>query len=167
MPGSLNGSTLIVVNGKKIAATDTAVCEGTLVKLNVAVVGPYGSSQTFQWERVTDLALTPQPFTGANVLADTTFEAHDSYYYRCKISCLGVDYYTNWRKVDVLKAMVVGDHYIESTLGVPKIYTPGQPGGRFQSYNLAVAEMKLCGITGSPGNVVFNVVAGTGPYLEQ
>lgn len=167
VPGSLNGSTLIVINGKKIAVTDTTVCENTLVKLNVAVTGPYGSSQTFQWERVTDLTLTPQPFTGANALPDTTFEAHDSYYYRCKISCLGVDYYTNWRKVDVVKAMVVGDYYIESTLGVDSIYTPGTAGGRFRTYNIAVRNMRLCGITGSPGNVVMNIVAATGPYLEQ
>ncbi len=165
VPGSLNGVTEIRINNN-LVISDTTVCENTTVKLGVKVVGPFGSAQTFQWERVKDLVQTPINFSSPMLLPDTTFETNDtSYYYRCKISCLGIDYYTNWRKVNSYPAMIVGNHYINSA--VAPNYIPGVVGSNFNNYDTAIKAMRYCGIKGSPGNVVFNVVALSGPYLEQ
>ncbi|MBS4043475.1 MAG: gliding motility-associated C-terminal domain-containing protein [Chitinophagaceae bacterium] len=165
VPGSLNGTTTVRIFGVKVAG-DTTICENTEIRLGVDVVGPYGSSQTFQWQRVKTLAGTPETLGSPMVLPDTIFSTNDtSYYFRCKISCLGTDFFTNWRKISSIPAMPVGNYTINS--GSPSNYTFGVAGGNFQTYDTAVRAMRFCGIKGSPGNVVFNVVPLSGPYYEQ
>lgn len=165
VPASLNGTTTVRVYGSKVAG-DTTICENTEIRLGVDVVGPYGSSQTFQWQRVKTLAGTPQTLGSPMVLPDTTFSTNDtSYYFRCKISCTGTDFFTNWRKISSIPAMPVGNYTINSA--VASSYTFGIAGGNFQTYDTAVKAMRFCGIKGAPGNVVFNVVPLSGPYYEQ
>ncbi len=170
VPGSLNGVTEIRVLNRLILG-DTTVCEGTDVKLGVNVVGPFGSSQTFQWERVKNLIDPPQDFGGPKLLPDTTFSTDDtSYYYRCKISCLGVDFYTNWRLLGSISSMPAGDYYINSNYPFPPLmdsdYVSGVAGAHFKNYRSAVNAMRYCGIKGV-GNVVFRVDPSSGPYVEQ
>ena len=167
VPGSLNGVTQIRVFNKLIAG-DTTVCENTPVKLSVKVVGPYGSAQTFQWERVKNLANTPDTFGAPMLLPDTLFNTNDtSYYYRCKISCLGVDFFTDWRLLSSISSMPAGDYSINSSFG-PGLtnYIAGVSGATFKTYDTAVKAMRYCGIKGT-GDVIFTVVPTTGPYVEQ
>ena len=165
VPGTLNGTTTVRVYGRKVVA-DTTICENTDLRLGVDVVGPYGSSQTFQWQRVKTLVGTPQTLGSPMVLPDTTFKTNDtSYYFRCKISCSGTDFYTNWRLVNSIPAMPVGNYTINSAQASNYVY--GNAGANFQTYDSAVKAMRFCGIKGAPGNVVFNVVPLSGPYLEQ
>ncbi len=171
VPGSLNGVTQIRIFNKLILS-DTTVCENTPVKLSVKVSGPFGSAQTFQWERVKDLSNTPDTFGAAMLLPDTLFNTNDTnYYYRCKISCLGVDFYTDWRLLNSISSMPAGDYYINSNFPFPSPlvdsnYVPGNTGANFRNYKSAVNTLKYCGIKGV-GNVVFRVEPTSGPYFEQ
>ena len=163
VPSSLNGTTVIYINAVKVVS-DSTVCEGTAVNLGVKVVGPYGSAQTFEWQKVRDTAQTPQIIGPASISSDTLIFTNDSnYYYRCKISCFGNDFYTNWRLLKSFPAMPAGNYSINSTIASNYTFIPG---GTFQTYDSAVKAMRYCGIKGI-GNVVFNVVPLTGPYLEQ
>ncbi len=170
VPGSLNGVTQIRIFNK-LVLSDTTVCENTPVKLSVKVVGPYGSAQTFQWERVKNLANTPDTFGAPMLLPDTLFNTNDtSYYYRCKISCLGVDFYTDWRLLNSISSMPAGNYSINSSYPFPPLidsnYVPGFTGADFRNYKSAVNAMRYCGIKGT-GDVIFTVVPTTGPYVEQ
>ena len=170
VPGSLNGVTQIRVFNKLILS-DTTVCENTPVKLSVKVVGPYGSAQTFQWERVKVLGNTPDTFGAPMLLPDTLFNTNDTnYYYRCKISCLGVDFFTDWRLLNSISAMPAGNYSINSSYPFPPLidsnYVPGFTGADFRNYKSAVNAMRYCGIKGT-GDVIFTVVPTTGPYFEQ
>ena len=159
---NLNGTTLIKIYNKP-QITDTTLCENTTVNLDINITAPYGSLQTFQWERVTDTMLTPQAFLPLLTHPDTSFTTNDtSYYYRCKMSCSSTNFYTNWRSIGAIAAMAFGTYTINSTIATNYIY--GINNSNFNSFNDAIAVMKVCGINGS---VTFNVVPLTGPYLEQ
>ncbi len=167
---NLNGTTLIKVYNK-IQITDTTLCENTTINLDINFTVPYGSLQTFQWERVIDTVYTPKAFLPLSTHPDTSFLTNDtSYYYRCKMSCSGTNFYTNWRKITVTPAMPTGNYNINSTYPFPSLidsnYYPGLAGADFRNYKSAVNAMRYCGIKGA-GDVIFNVVPTTGPYVEQ
>lgn len=171
-PGSLNGNTVIRVNNNKVIS-DTTVCENSLVNLDVKIYGPTGSSTMYQWEYViADSNNSPINFGSSLKVPDTVFNAtvtnvyDTAFYYRCKISCSGTDFYTDWRKLTVYSAMITGDYSIN--LDSATRYLPGAPNGMFTDYTTAIAKMKYCGIKGNGPVVRFNVQpATTGDYVEQ
>ncbi|MBC7887100.1 MAG: gliding motility-associated C-terminal domain-containing protein [Ferruginibacter sp.] len=138
---------------------DTTVCQNVPVTLNLTI-GAWGSAQSFQWQS----SLTAGgPFTaigGVRAYPDTTIISTVSRYYRCAVTCGGSTEFSNALLLQVTPALP-SDVYT-----INKIFPTNYPatGKNFNSFNDAKAAMS-CGIIGGP--VVFNVVAGTGPYVEQ
>ncbi|MCZ2223231.1 MAG: gliding motility-associated C-terminal domain-containing protein [Chitinophagales bacterium] len=140
--------------------TPTTACQNTPVFLNVTLA-QYGSGQTFQWQRAD--ALTG-PFTDVGnpkSSPDTLIMAGTTGYYRCMITCSGSSVYTDTVLLHVNPSLPAGTYTINNAQ--PTTYVPGIAGGNFDSYNATKTNMG-CGILGP---VVFNVVAGSGPYNEQ
>lgn len=173
LPSSLNGLTEIYVGNKKVFG-DTTICEGTPVAFKLKITGATGSSTTYQWEKSLDSSnvATYTNFGASLIQPDTVFTsqaltpADTTFFYRCKLSCQGADYYTNWRKMTVIPAMITGDYYIN--LDSATRYLPGAANGMFTDYTTAIAKMKYCGVKGSGPAVRFNVQAATaGDYAEQ
>lgn len=173
LPSSLNGLTEIYVGNKKVFG-DTTICEGTPVAFKLKITGATGSSTTYQWEKSLDSSnvATYTNFGASLIQPDTVFTsqaltpADTTFFYRCKLSCQGADYYTNWRKMTVIPAMITGDYYIN--LDSATRYLPGAANGMFTDYTTAIAKMKYCGVKGNGPAVRFNVQAATaGDYAEQ
>lgn len=112
-----------------------------------------GTTQTYQWQisadnsNWTDIGSTQ---TAAGYVASQT----STNYYRCAVTCSGNTSYSNSVLVTTT-AQPSGTYTIDKT--IPSSTT------NFTSIAAAVATLG-CGIT-SP--VTFNVVAATGPYIEQ
>lgn len=148
-----------LVNGKVDVTPDT-ICQYKPVYLHLNI-GAFGSGQTFQWQQAKTLA---GPFTnlGTPMLTpDTTVIADTTIYFRVLITCGTNTVYTDTVQLVVNPALPNGTYTINK--GGQSTYEPGKPGGNFLSFDDAKAAMG-CGIGGA---VVFNVVAGSGPYTEQ
>lgn len=148
-----------LVNGKVDVSPDT-ICQYKPVYLHLNI-GAFGSGQTFQWQQ----AKTPAgPFTNLGdpmLTPDTTINADTTVYFRVLISCGTNTVYSDTVQLVVNPALPNGTYTINK--GGQSTYVPGLPGGNFLSFNDAKAAMG-CGIGGP---VVFNVIAGSGPYNEQ
>lgn len=135
-------------------------CQNTPVFLNVTLA-QYGSGQTFQWQRADALAGTYTNIGNPKSSPDTTINATVSGFYRCAITCSGNTVYSDAVFLKVNPSLPTGTYTINNAQ--PTTYVPGVPGGNFNNYNDTKTHMG-CGILGP---VVFNVVAGSGPYNEQ
>jgi len=140
--------------GDATSSVSAPICPGELVALGLTN-NSIGTGQTYVWQSATSLAgpwtdISPvQNIPGFNLNPTTTL------FYRCAVSCSGSTTYSTPVEVVVNSLFPGGTYTINS----------GQPTGgtNFQSFNDAALAMR-CGIAGP---VVFNVVAGSGPYNEQ
>ena len=126
-------------------------CSGLLFNLDLSGYS-VGIGQTFQWQSSSNNS------TWNNLLNDTlsalTISQAVSTYYRCGLTCATNTSYSTPVQVTT-PASVSGNYTINSTQATGGI--------NFQSFTDAINYVS-CGINGP---VVFNVVAGTGPYTEQ
>ena len=131
-----------------------AMCLGTPIVLQVTG-GTSGSGQTYQLEE----SLTPggpytpsgSPQVGPSFIVSPTVTT----YYRVAVICSGMTDYTNEVVSLINPAFPGGTYTINSAQATG--------GSNFQSFADAMAALN-CGISGP---VVFNVVAGSGPYNEK
>lgn len=140
-----------------INETDTAVCGNVVVQLGLKN-NSYGFAQTFQWQTSGSFAGPYSAIGSPMAYPDTAVVAVATLYYRCAVTCGISTVYSNPLKLTVNPALAGGTYTINS--GSATTY----PGGtNFKTFNDAKASMS-CGIAGP---VVFNIVAGSGPYNEQ
>jgi trimeric autotransporter adhesin len=142
--------------------TPLTVCQGNDVYFNLNI-GAYGSAQTFTWESSTS---PTGPFTaiGSPLLTpDTTMQATQDLYYRVAVTCGSTTLYTDTVMLDVNLAMPAGTYTINPGGGNTYNNLAPAPGSNFISFNAVKAELG-CGILGP---VVFNVLPGSGPYIES
>lgn len=140
--------------------TPTTICQNSNVLLNL-VIGPYGASQTFQWQASPTLAGTYTNVGNPKLTPDTTIISTTSLYYRCEIKCGGATVYSTPVLLTVNPSLPTGAYTINKAL--PTNWPTTTVGANFNSFNDAKASMS-CGILGA---VIFNVVANSGPYTEQ
>ncbi|MBL7743093.1 MAG: gliding motility-associated C-terminal domain-containing protein [Chitinophagaceae bacterium] len=132
----------------------TPICVNFPVSLSVTG-NSIGLGQTYQWQTATTIG---GPYSNiGNVLTnpDTTIIASSSFYYRVAVTCSGNTQFSTPVLLTVNPALAAGTYSIDQT-------APASA-SNFISFNDAKAAM-ACGIDGP---VVFNVVANTGPYIEQ
>ncbi len=136
------------------AFSQNPVCENTTVQLTVTG-NSNGLGQTYQWQTSINVG-GPWADIG-NVLTnpDTTVVSSLTIYYRLAVTCGGNTVYSTPTLLLVNPALPAGIYTINPI--------PGPGPTNFISFNAAKAAM-ACGIAGP---IVFNVVAGTGPYNEQ
>lgn len=140
----------------------TSICQNQPVLLSMNI-GPYGSGQTFQWQAASNINGPYTNLSSPLPITDTTILSTVTQYYRVAIRCAGGSLiYSDTVLLTVNPALPGGTYTINKT--APTNYVPGVAGGNFNSFADAKTAMG-CGIFGGP--VVFNVVAGTGPYTEQ
>lgn len=147
------------VRGLVVMTPDT-ICQYNPVYLTLNI-GAFGSAQTFQWEKAKSLTGPFVPVGTPMLTPDTTIMADTTIYYRAAITCGTSTIYSDTVLLVVNPALPAGTYTINKNL--PTNYIAGASTGNFNSFADAKAAMG-CGIGGA---VVFNVVAGTGPYLEQ
>lgn len=153
--------TIPVITGATVV-TPTTICEGLPVLLNLNI-GAYGSGQTFQWQWSPD---NIQPYVNLGdpkQTPDTIITASTTMWVRAMVNCATSTEYSTPVLLTVDPAFPGGFYTINKTL--PTTYTGPNTGFNFNSFNDAYNAMAACGITGGP--VVFDVVAGTGPYEER
>ncbi|HCF63535.1 MAG TPA: hypothetical protein DEU93_04670, partial [Chitinophagaceae bacterium] len=133
-----------------VTANPSSVCLGETFTLSMAG-GTSGTGQTIQWQS------SPDGVTWTDIAGATNFTYSSTQTtttnYRALITC-GVAVPTNAVQIST-PASVLGTFTINNALPTG--------GGNFASFNDAYDFIK-CGIG---GNVIFNVVAGSGPYNEQ
>ncbi|MBV7530281.1 gliding motility-associated C-terminal domain-containing protein [Chitinophaga sp. sic0106] len=132
----------------------TPVCFDNKVSLSLQG-NTIGDTQTYQWQTATDAA---GPFTNLGAALtnpDTIIAMTATTWFRAAVTCSGNTAYSTPVLVTVNPALAAGRYSIDKS----------QPASatNFISFN-AAKEAMACGIAGS---VVFDVVAGTGPYVEQ
>ncbi|HEY0677601.1 MAG TPA: right-handed parallel beta-helix repeat-containing protein, partial [Chitinophagaceae bacterium] len=140
--------------GTATSSAAAPICPNTLVNLNLTG-NSIGIGQTYQWESA---AAPGGPWTAVSgVLSAPAFDVNPTVttYYRAAVTCSGNTTYS------VPVQVVVNVLFPGGTYTINKAVATG--GTNFQSFNDAYDAMK-CGIAGP---VIFNVVAGSGPYNEQ
>lgn len=148
------------VNGTT-SLSAAVICQNEIVVLKLNI-GPYGSGQTFQWQTSPTLAGTYTNLGTPLLTPDTSILSNVTLYYRAAVSCGSTTVFSNPILLTVNPALPSATYTINK--GSATTYVPGVPGGNFASFAAANSAMD-CGIFGGP--VVFNVVAGSGPYTEQ
>lgn len=132
----------------------TTICAGS--PLTIALTGnSAGTGQTYQLQSATTAT---GPFTDIGTPATTvsnTITATTSLWYRYGVTCGTQTTYSAPVQVNVTPSLPAGTYTINSAVPTG--------GTNFQTFNAAVAALN-CGIAGP---VVFNVVAGSGPYNER
>ncbi len=130
------------------------VCENTTIQLSLTG-NSTGLTQTYQWQTSANVG---GPFVNiGNVLSnpDTIIVSTVTQYYRVAVTCSGNTVFSLPVLLLVNPALPAGTYTINA-LAAP---SPTN----YQSFNAAKAAM-ACGIAGP---VVFDVVAGGAPYIEQ
>lgn len=130
------------------------VCQNTDVMLG-ANGNSIGIGQSYQWQTAATVA---GPFTSiGNVLSgpDTTITATTTQYYRLAVTCSGNTTFSVPVLLTVNPPMAPQTYTINKNAPASAL--------NFTSFTSA-ADALSCGISGP---VVFNVVAGSGPYNEQ
>ncbi|WP_161596723.1 Ig-like domain-containing protein [Chitinophaga vietnamensis] len=132
----------------------TPVCVNRKVALTLSD-NSIGLGQTYQWQWSATATGTYANIGGVLTNPDTAITATATRYYRVAVTCSGNTAYSAPVLLTVTPAFPGGTYTINKA----------QPtgGANFVSFNAAKAAME-CGIAGP---VVFNVVPGSGPYLEQ
>jgi hypothetical protein len=140
--------------GTSTVDVTTPVCPGTIINLNL-VGNSTGVNQTYQWLFSTNLAGPYSPVGAAQFTPDLqTTSLNETGYFRAAVTCNAVTDSSTPVMVEI-PLPFSGTYTINSTMPTS--------GSNFQTFADAYNAMK-CGIGGP---VVFNVVAGTGPYNEQ
>lgn len=143
--------------GAPAAGTANAVplnaCVGDPINLSLTGATIAGGI-TYQWQSSTN-NITFTNITGATNLNYTATQTATTYY-RCVTTCTNSSTSTNSNVVTVTSPLLIGGTYT-----INKNVPTG--GTNFNSFNDAYNAIK-CGINAP---VIFNVVAGTGPYNEQ
>ncbi len=143
-----------------VVLTPTSSCQALPVSLTLNI-GPYGSAQTFQWQTSATQTGTYTNLGSPLITPDTTILANVTTWIRAAVTCGGTTVFTDAVQLTVFPALPAGTYTINS--GQATTYTGPATGTNFQTFNAAKNAMS-CGILGA---VTFNVVAGTGPYVEQ
>ncbi|MFM7671831.1 MAG: gliding motility-associated C-terminal domain-containing protein [Bacteroidota bacterium] len=148
------GCTAPPTAGDATSSVTAPICPNEPVTLGL-INNSYGTGQTYQWQTATSLA---GPWT--NLGASQNNPAYNmnpttTLYYRCAVTCTGNT--TNSTPVQV----VVNALFPAGTYTINRLQPTA--GTNFNSFNAAYAALR-CGIAGP---IVFNVVAGSGPYTEQ
>ncbi|TAF93219.1 MAG: PKD domain-containing protein [Bacteroidetes bacterium] len=136
------------------SATPTPVCVNFPITLSVTG-NSIGLTQTYQWQFATTAAGPYTNLGGVLGNADTVINATTTLFYRVAITCTGLTSFSAPVQVTVTPALPAGTYTINA--GAPASAT------NYVSFNAARNALS-CGIAGP---VVFNVVPGSGPYLEQ
>ncbi len=141
------------VSGTSVA-TPNVVCVNVQVSLSLTG-NSVGLGQTYQWQSSPTIG---GPYTNiGNVLTnpDSVIVASTTQYYQVALTCSGNTTFSTPVLVTVNPALPAGTYTINQNLPTA--------GTNYRTFNDAKAAMN-CGIAGP---IVFNVVAGTGPYNEQ
>lgn len=152
-------------SGTPIAGTATAsplnVCAGQTITLNASGVD-VGPGLTYQWQVSTDGGTTWNNITGATAFSVTTTQVVTSRY-RLNVTCTlpGGGNAASTEVTVTSPPIPVGTYTINKNL--PTTWPGAGAASNFNSFNAAYAALN-CGIGGP---VIFDVVAGTGPYTEQ
>jgi len=140
--------------GGTAAFNKSGVCAGESVTLSLSGHSS-GGGQTYQLEAGTTAGGPFLPVGDPSVSSVFSFKADASRYYRVKLSCSGNSGYSSVAQLTVYQAFPGGRYTINKN---------GSPGsGNFTSFTAAYQALS-CGIAGA---VIFDVVAGSGPYNEQ
>lgn len=151
-------------SGTPVGGTSTAtpanVCAG--VPVNLSATGfTAANGITYQWQASTDNGTTWSNIVGATSITATTTQVATTKY-RLMVTCTltggGVAYST---ESTVTSPLLPGGIYTINK-ALPTTW-PGPPGSNFNSFAAAYASLS-CGVSAP---VVFDVVAGSGPYNEQ
>lgn len=131
----------------------TPACVNSSVQLGLNG-NSIGLTQTYQWQVATAIGGPYNNIGNVMPYPDTTIITSSTLYYRVAVTCSGITEFSAPVLLTVTPALPAGTYVIDQTNG---------PGTDFLSFNEAKAAM-ACGIAGP---VIFNVAAGSGPYLEQ
>ncbi|MBC7946542.1 MAG: gliding motility-associated C-terminal domain-containing protein [Chitinophagaceae bacterium] len=134
--------------------SESPICVNFPIQLGVTG-NSIGLTQTYQWQTSASIG---GPYTNiGNVLGnpDTSIISSSTLYYRVAVTCSGNTEFSAPVLLTVTGALPAGTYTIDQT-------APASP-SNFVSFN-AAKDALACGIEGP---VVINVVANTGPYLEQ
>ncbi|MBX7262783.1 MAG: hypothetical protein K1X46_01880, partial [Chitinophagaceae bacterium] len=146
---SLPPCTVPPTAGIAISNIDTA-CSGEDFILNLSG-NSFGDGQTYQWQYSTTGTAPWTDIGTADIEQRDTLNQLTTTYYRCAVTCSGNTAYSDSVKI-FTPTLVSGTFTIDQTLP--------PSGSNFTSFADAINSIK-CGISGP---VVFNVVAGSGPY---
>lgn len=134
--------------------TPTTVCANTLVQFSLSG-NSTGLGQMYQWQFSTTQAGTYTDIGTASSNSAFSTNATTTLWYRAAVTCSAITTYSDPVLLTVNPALPAGTYTIDKT----------QPTGGTNYNSFAAAGQALqCGIAGP---IVFNVVAGTGPYNEQ
>jgi gliding motility-associated-like protein len=114
-----------------------------------------GTGQSYVWEMAASPSGPWNPISSSQVAPGFSINPMFTAYYRAAVTCSGITSYSNVIEVQVAVPLPGGTYTINKN----------QPTGgtNFTSFADAISRMK-CGIAGA---VVFAVVPGSGPYVEQ
>ena len=136
------------------SANPSTICVNRNVGLGLSG-NSIGLGQTYQWQTSATIGGTYSNIGNSLNNPDSTIIASVTQYYRVAVTCSGNTSFSTPVLLTVLPALPMGVYTINA--GLPTA------GTNYTSFNDAKIAMN-CGIAGA---VVFNVVAGTGPYNEQ
>lgn len=143
------------VTGTVTASVSGIICPATSVNLNLSG-NSTGTGLTYQWESSpTNSPFVPTAVAPAAPSAAITVNPATTTWYRAKLVCgSGTPVYSTPIQIQVSSGLPAGTYTINSAVPTG--------GTNYQSFTAAVAALS-CGIAGP---VVFNVVPGSGPYVE-
>ncbi len=153
--GSITFSSTVACTAPPVAgntiSTSNNVCKNVPFTLSTSA-NTFLASQTYQWQISTN-GSSWSDIVGATLPTLTTNQS-SSNYYRCRVTCSGNT--SNSTALQVVTATGVSGTFTINA---------GQPASasNFQTITAAINHIN-CGINGP---VVFNVVPGSGPYVEQ
>jgi trimeric autotransporter adhesin len=140
--------------GTSTSSISGPVCPNEAVTLGLSG-NTFGTGQTYQWQ---SSASATGPWTNVGGVLNTpgiTVNPSASTFYRCAVTCTGQTAYSTVLQV-MVNAFFAGGNYT-----INKAQPTG--GTNFASFSDAYYALR-CGISGP---IVFNVVPGSGPYVEQ
>lgn len=143
-----------VTGGSTYVLPDSMLCGTSTIYFGLKG-NSAGGGQTYKWQTATTVNGTYTDVTGALGYPYYTVTPTSTFFYRVAATCGGTTAYSSPVRVLVSNILTPGTYTINSA----------QPtaGINFTSFSDA-AHALTCGFT---GNIVFNVVAGSGPYDEQ
>lgn len=136
-------------------STASSVCLGQSFTLSSSGV-TVASGLTYQWQSSAD-NINWTNIAGATTLSYTTSQSVTTYY-RVVVTCTA-----GGAAASSTSVLVTLPSLISGTFTINKGVPTNIPAGTFNSFNDAYNYIK-CGINGA---VIFNVLAGSGPYPEQ
>ena len=141
--------------GTATSSVSGQVCPGTAVTLGLSG-NSTGSGLTFEWESsVSNTPFSPTSISSPASSAGLTINPTSTLWYRAKLVCnSGTPVYSSAIQVLVGGGLPAGTYTINSGAATG--------GTNYNSFAAAISALN-CGIAGP---VVFNVVPGSGPYVE-